>query len=52
MSSFEQFTGEVSSSEAGGDFGRENVAMKHLTEITVIQASKGFDKNSLLRIYY
>lgn len=29
MSSFEQFAGVVSSSEAGGDFGRENVAMKH-----------------------
>jgi hypothetical protein len=33
MSSFEQFAGVVSSSEAGGDFGRENVAMKHLTRV-------------------
>jgi hypothetical protein len=30
MGSFEQFYGAVSSSEAGGDFGKENVAMKRL----------------------
>lgn len=30
MSSFEQFRGTVSSSVDGGDFGRGNVAMKHL----------------------
>lgn len=33
MSSFEQFTAVVSSSEAGGDFERENFAMKHLTRV-------------------
>lgn len=34
MGSFEQFLVAVSSSEAGADFGRENVAMKHLTRVT------------------
>ena len=34
MGSFEQFTAYVSSSEAGGDFERENVAMKHLIRVS------------------
>ena len=33
MSSFEQFSGVVSSSEAGVDFERENIGMKHLTRM-------------------
>ena len=33
MSSLEQFSGVVSSEEAEGVFGRENVAMKHLTGV-------------------
>jgi hypothetical protein len=32
MSFFEQISGVVSSSEAGGDFWRENVTMKYLAE--------------------
>ena len=35
MSSSEQFSGVVSSSEAGGVFGRENVVMKHLTQVNL-----------------
>ena len=35
MSSFEQFAGVVSSSEAGGDFGRGNVGLKHLNRVTL-----------------
>jgi hypothetical protein len=33
MSSFEQFLDVLSSSQIGVDFGRENVAMKHLTRV-------------------
>lgn len=36
MSFFEQISGVVSSSEAGGDFWRENVGMKHLTRVRKI----------------
>lgn len=34
MSSFEQFSDLVSSSEAGGDLGRENVVMGQLIRVT------------------
>ena len=47
MSSFEQFACVVSSSEAGGDFGRENVAMKRLPRVNASPTMAGANASAL-----